>query len=644
MEELQKTENMNGAGPDRPVSDRNADYESLYKDALLRLDEYRKALDESKAASVQYMNRYIETEIELRKITDSRFYKVMRKYYAVRERLIPNGSRRHAVFEFLLRPFRKRLKPELPKGDLVDMKLDPNAVFERFKTFKRIDILTIRHTAYVAVLMQKKLTDAGIECCIHSAEPEVYDDIPYILICPHCYRKLPEIYVAFQMEQSVSPRWLNERYFEILRGAYAVLDYSVVNIEYFSRDPLIAGKLYYVPVDYCPVLGDPEDDSREYDVLFYGDIDNEHRRHVIDTIGKKYSVKICYEIYGEELYREIRKAKVVINVHYYTDALLETTRIYETLSLNSSVVVSERSCDPTEDARLEGIVDFVDAGDAEGMLRRVSYWIENDDARRERIKENRAALAGRPNAAGFYTNRFLLANDLIGFDDFYRTSSDYISLEGDRVCLSMIESARRRKAFDADNRYGFRYFPGLRHAIGWVGCAMSYKFIFKKAVEQGFDRLLVCEDDVCFPDDFKERFDRVLEYVEKHPEYDIFSGIMADLGDAEVSGVEEYKGETFVALDRVISMVFNLYDKRVFETIADWNEQDRVRESNTIDRYLESKRFKALTTCPFLTGHKEELDSTIWGMQNTMYSEMIERSSKKIRELVEEYRSAGEQE
>ena len=50
--------------------------------------------------------------------------------------------------------------------------------------------------------------------------------------------------------------------------------------------------------------------------------------------------------------------------------------------------------------------------------------------------------------------------------------------------------------FDKDNLYGFTFFPGLKHKLGWVGCGMSYKFILKKAAEQGLERILVCEDDV----------------------------------------------------------------------------------------------------------------------------------------------------
>lgn len=47
----------------------------------------------------------------------------------------------------------------------------------------------------------------------------------------------------------------------------------------------------------------------------------------------------------------------VLNIHYYENALLQTTRIYECLSLNK-LVVSEQGSDQDEHTELDGIVDF----------------------------------------------------------------------------------------------------------------------------------------------------------------------------------------------------------------------------------------------------------------------------------------------
>jgi hypothetical protein len=101
----------------------------------------------------------------------------------------------------------------------------------------------------------------------------------------------------------------------------------------------------------------------------------------------------------------------------------------------------------------------------------------------------------------------------------------------------------------------------------------------------------------------------------------------------------EHNDEQMVYLDRMISMVFNLYNPKSLELIANWNEIDHDTETNAIDRYLENKSLRVLTTAPFLVGHKEDLQSTIWGKQNTIYSALIEKSSEKIQKLVKDYKA-----
>ncbi|WP_420108631.1 AAA family ATPase, partial [Mycolicibacter arupensis] len=105
---------------------------------------------------------------------------------------------------------------------------------------------------------------------------------------------------------------------------------------YFTGTGLSYRQMYYMPIAYLPdyhAVADGERSDKEYDVLFYGDLNNARRREFIDQIQRKYRVKLIGNLFGEALYRELRKAKVVINVHYYEGALLETTRLYECLSL-----------------------------------------------------------------------------------------------------------------------------------------------------------------------------------------------------------------------------------------------------------------------------------------------------------------------
>lgn len=494
-------------------------------------------------------------------------------------------------------------------------------------------ILATKHTVYIAKLLEHCLLKLGIMVNICTEEPEKYGDEVHIIICPQMFKHFPSRYIAFQMEQTVSSRWLSDEYFNILMNAYAVFDYSLVNIDYFKKNTEFGKMFYYLPVDFLPEAQRTSQEF-EYDVVFYGDPNNERRRLMLDKLSNCFNVKIISEVFGEELYKELSKAKIIINIHYYENALLETTRIYEALSLGTSIIISERSNDPKEEERLNSIVEFVPIDDIEAMAKSISYWLEHDEERIQKLNYNNNLLNERANAFEYYFYRFMLANDWMSFDDFYQIAGRYIQFSGNRVCLSLPEDVERRTAFDSDNHYGFEVFPGLRHKRGWTGCGLSYKFIMKKAKEQQLHKILVCEDDVFFPDDFESRFDQCLKYLKENDNWDIFQGLMANVSDVEIKKLERSSDQIFAYLSRMMSMVFNLYDENVYPYIIAWDYTNDDVENNTIDRALEARNLNIVATVPFLVGHKEDLTSSIWNFKNSQYNDLIMESSKKLSDMV----------
>lgn len=597
-----------------------------------KCEEYEKKCSEYISSLLLARKEVREKEATLNQIQTSRFYRVATRYYKIRDWLLPQRSQRRAFLKRLVTLFRK---------DSIQAPSNPMFAESQpldFSECQRIDILTPLHTVYLAKLIRKHLNEADIACNIHVGPIEDYLNIPYIILCPQNFQKFPPLYIVYQMEQTINPRWFSEQYYQILQNAYAILDYSLVNISFFSRNSDLISKVFYVPIDYLNGLSvEGRNQKKSYDVLFYGDAQNPRRQAILLKLSEQFRVKICSEMFGEDVYQEIRKSKVVVNLHYYENALLETTRLYEALSLNSSIVISERSTDKAEDNRLQNIVDFVDVGDCESLINRIYYWLTNDNLRDEKIAQNQALLQKRSSAFSFYFYRFLLAHDRLSFDQFYKRANQYIHFEGDRICLSLPESTARREVFDNDNKYGFEVFPALKHNLGWIGCGLSYKFIMRKAIEQQLSQIIICEDDVFFPCDFSSRFERVLSYLNKSNDWDVFCGIMADVGKVSIKKCDFSQGERLVYLDRMISMVFNIYKPSMYSYISDWDELNHDVNANTIDRYLESKSLSVVCTSPFLTGHKEELDSTIWGFSNNQYSDLIAKSNQKIEMLVNDY-------
>lgn len=510
-----------------------------------------------------------------------------------------------------------------------------------FALVSEVEILCSRHTIFVAKLLRRSLKEVGIAAMIRTETPRRFREKLYFVVCPQMFERLPNHYVAFQMEQTVSSRWLTPEYRKRLDDAIAYFDYSLVNMEYWEQHGVPLLKRYYLPIDYLPGMNTPPG-GYEYDVIFYGDPNVERRKAILSSLQQDFKVKILSEVYGDELYRELAKARIVVNIHYYENAMLETTRVYEVLSLGRSIVISETGCDKAEEERLKGIVDFVPLNDISALKDRVRYWLEDDARRTEVVSRNTRMLESRKNAFEFYFNRFLLAWDFIDFEKFCSLSGDYVDLVGDKFCISLPEIVARTKEFDRENRYGFSKVIGLRHRRGWTGCGLSYKFIMRKASELGMPRITVCEDDVGFHADYEQRLMSVEEYLKTAEHWDVFQGMMADIGEASVKNVERCGGETFVRLDHMISTVYNIYHKTIFERFAQWNHENDDHETNTIDRVLQRNNLDVITTSPFLVDHKEDLPSSLWdGNNGDLYGGLISRSMEKLDSLIAEFPKSG---
>ena len=305
------------------------------------------------------------------------------------------------------------------------------------------------------------------------------------------------------------------------------------------------------------------------------------------------------------------------------------------------MVISEISTDQYQHSDLEAVVDFIEMGNIDQMIQRIDFWLSHQDEFEKKIAliEN---YRKTPDKFQFYFYRFLLSEDIIDFETFYSLCADYVMPNNDFWCLSLPESIERRKDFDRDNKFCISVIPGLRHSIGWVGCGLSYKFMMRRASDLGLHSVTICEDDVQFFGNFEERYVKIKDSLNNsmYP-WDIFSGLIADL--SEEVGIEKaeinIKDERIYKTSHMVSMVCNIYNKQVYQKLIAWDENNRDIK-NTIDRYIEtSESILGLVVSPFLVGHKENLNSTLWGIDNARYSEMISKSQllldKKIEELEE---------
>ncbi len=499
-------------------------------------------------------------------------------------------------------------------------------------------VMATHHTLFIAHLVADRLRKHGFKVDIMTEPPAHFVHGMYVVVCAQMFKRLPpgERRIVFQMEQSVSSRWFTGKYLQMLRGSLAVLEYSLKNIEFLDINGISYPDIHYLPVGSSPkymanVVA--QHFEKKWDVLFYGDAKSSpRRRRMLEALQRYFDVRICSEVFGEDMAREICRARVVVNIHYYESALLEMPRIQECLSLGVPVV-SESSSDQADYPEIFDAVTFFKEGDEQDMVQSVKAALDRS-CDPEAI--GRAVEKGSLRF-GFMFDRFLTA---MNFMSPTKLMEDLLPLPANatRVALSMPETIKRRRIYEAAAPENYVLFDGIRLRPGWVGCGLSYSSLARHAMRNGVRRLTVLEDDALLPEDFEGKIRVVNAYLDsKGDQWDIFAGMIADLHQGtRVLSIERFRGMRFVTIDKMTSMVFNIYSERALRMMAEWNSNDRNDQTNTIDKFIERQaELRVVVALPFLVGHRDEVHSTLWGFQNNQYNSLIESSERKLEQLAE---------
>lgn len=123
--------------------------------------------------------------------------------------------------------------------------------------------------------------------------------------------------------------------------------------EYQSRHVI------HLPYKYSPTLSSYNIPSSlpQIDIFFCGCLNE--RRIILQRQMELLPYKVVFTnaAFGQELDEYIRRSKIVLNLHYYPNALLEVHRINRMLAYDVCVV-SERSNDPQTDTIYEKYIDY----------------------------------------------------------------------------------------------------------------------------------------------------------------------------------------------------------------------------------------------------------------------------------------------
>jgi hypothetical protein len=490
-----------------------------------------------------------------------------------------------------------------------------------------IGILTTLHCQFLAQAIGQHLWRRGFDVEYFHEAPIKYPLDYYFVLCPQMFNSLPpgEKRIVFQLEQSTSDRWIDNNYLQLLENSSAVIDYSLENIRFLKTKGISYPLVYHLPL-FPITLEDQEQKTRDIDVLFYGDsFSCERRRLLLGLLEKQFNVVIENNLFGVDLWSKLKRTKVVINLHYYENALLETPRLMESLS-HGAMVISELARDSNDYPELAGPIKYFVSGDGDGMMDAVRDALKKPTQRSDFLTMTQKG----ENRFYFMLDRILIGANILSPDVIPELTCEF-PIEAESICLSMPETIDRRDSFSAPKETDIVIFDGIRKSPGWQGCALSYRVLAEKLSKLDRPWSLIMEDDVVLPSNYGKQLITIKKFLDQTEwNWSLFSGLIAHLKeDVRVVDYRIYEGTTFLLIDRMTSTVFNIYRHEFLKTLLAWDFRNMDPESNTIDRYIENlPNLRVVTTVPFLVGHKEEVHSSLWNFKNTQYTSMIEESER----------------
>ena len=246
--------------------------------------------------------------------------------------------------------------------------------------------------------------------------------------------ELPCNYIAYQLEQSKNSdnnnkdentngetkSWFNDEYIRRLRNALEIWDYSMQNImnitNLFKKKGLKMPKIRYVPITYLPIfytaeIANATNVTKDIDVLFYGSINDRREKIIADLQKADSKLNIYfggYNLWGKDRDDLIKRSKIVLNIHFYADPILETTRLAPLVS-QEAFVISEPSSDRLLDKFWSSMVTFCTY---DKIVDKVLSFLKVYDSCHEFAKMARQELQKHP-----YLDKFNLSPDLEIFLD-----------------------------------------------------------------------------------------------------------------------------------------------------------------------------------------------------------------------------------
>lgn len=416
------------------------------------------------------------------------------------------------------------------------------------------------------------------------------NDVLHILLFSFKLEKLPKRYIIYQLEQINKSPFLTDRLYTDLENSIISMDYSRVNFsnlknshkKYIRYQPMpIANKI----IEYTP--------QYEYDILFFGGI-NERRKNILDHLFKeKFVVAYTSDTFFESLYTHVKKAKIVLNLHYYDNAILETARINEILPFNTLIISeSPNRIDEINNFYKDDIF-FIDnindnLSNINVLVNQLRNCLDNFDIYKSHINKTREKTIKHLNSYfSHYLKKNLYECGLLQLDT-YDKHIDFNKI----ICLTNGDTHILKNEFIKNN---LDYIDNIYFLTKINNKAKMYYMLFKKFLDTKLNNITICEDTSIFPDNFKEIIRTINSYFITNV-FDIFicskKNITKEIEDTKIQNIKLFNNVVFIDLVdlktedliKIDMLPFNVFSRNFAKKYIDI--YDKI--TNNIDKTIEN--------------------------------------------------------
>ena len=470
---------------------------------------------------------------------------------------------------------------------------------------------------YLSLLLQKIGIKSKIIYELNNKNNN-YDNNLYILICMkyngiYDINLIPKNYIFWQIEQigNNDLKSLESNYFKIMNNSLQIYEIGIKNFVYY-KDIIDKKIVNYQQLPFYNMKNNLEE--KDIDLFFFGSY-NKKRGVVLNLIKSKLkgvNFIIKYGIFGDERDKFIKRSKYVLNIHFYDNPVLEIDRCNICINNNALIISEDIINDNHNKSRYNNFIDFFDVFDknysnVDKCVEQIKNYLidENYNKKMKNFFNNKDKLE-KDSLFYVHKNLQVLNNKII--DKYKIPEFVDFNIDTDIICLKLIETGfdninRINKFYEQNIGIEYQIFPAIKHEIGWFGCGLSYKNIMYNAKRLNFDRITVFEDDCKFENNFKNNFKIICEFLDKFKNWDIFNGFIVQFKkEFKIHRVIEYKNFKFLVIDNMVSTVFNIYNKTVFDYISKWKYHRNLsfkNVNNHIDRYIGKNKFRIITLWPF---------------------------------------------